>query len=277
MNRIAEFYESNHLLILVVFAFFFGIYFLSTKNKKQDTKPQESKTEEDIKIKELSISESSSYDAALPIELIPSNSEEFLQILLKTKSATITTFYKNGTNESKVWNASKMDRKSNVIHNLRSRPEFRNPNWQKANIIKVVVEVNSNLSGNPILDKNLKINPIKTNTMTKDSAIQLVNKKLNLNLNSNNTNWSNINADGIWSIEPNCGRRAHKLYLLLNNNRSNRIHVFEIPANHDLYEKLYVRDKKGVFRLVFKISDTEFIETLENINFKNFHKGVVEY
>ena len=277
MNRIAEFYESNHLLILIVFAFFFGIYFLSAKNKKKDTKPQESKTEEDIKIKELSISESSSYDTALPIELIPSNSEEFLQILLKTKSATITTFYKNGTNESKVWKASKMDRKSNVIGNLRSRLEFRNGNWQKANIVKVVVEVNNYLSGNPILEKKLKINPIKTYTMTKDSAIQLVNKKLNLNLNSNNTNWSNINADGIWSIEPNCGRRAHKLYLLLNNNRSNRIHVFEIPANHDLYEKLYVRDKKGVFRLVFKISDTEFIETLENINFKNFHKGVVEY
>jgi hypothetical protein len=170
-----------------------------------------------------------------------------------------------------------MDRKSNVIGNLRSRLEFRNGNWQKANIVKVVVEVNNNLSGNPILEKKLKTNPIKTNTMTKDSAIQLVNKKLNLNLNSNNTNWSNIDADGIWSIEPNCGRRAHKLYLLLNNNRSNRIHVFEIPANHDLYEKLYVRDKKGVFRLVFKISDTEFIETLENINFKNFHKGVVEY
>lgn len=75
---------------------------MSTKNRKQDTKPQESKTEEDIKTKELSIYEYSSYNAALPIELIQGESEEFLQILLKTKSATITTFYKNGTNESKV-------------------------------------------------------------------------------------------------------------------------------------------------------------------------------
>jgi hypothetical protein len=276
MNRIAEFYEANHLLILLGFTFLFGIYFLSTKNKKQDTKSQERKTEEAEKIKELSISESSSFDAALPIELIPSNSEDFLQILLKTKSATITTFYKNGTNESKVWNASKMDRKSNVIGNLRSRLEFRNGNWQKANVIKVVVEVNNNLNVNPILEKNFKINLIKTNTMTKDSAIQLVNKKLNLNLNSNNTNWSNINASGLWSMEPKFERQLHKLFLLLNNNRSNKIHVFEIPANHDLYEKLYVRDKKGVFRLVFEISDTEFIEKLKNINLKNFHKGSVE-
>ena len=33
--------------------------------------------------------------------------------------------------------------------------------------------------------------------MTKDKAIKEVNKKLNLNLNSNNTNWPNINSNGI--------------------------------------------------------------------------------
>lgn len=53
--------------------------------------------------------------------------------------------------------------------------------------------------------------------MTKDTAIKKVNKKLNLYLNSNNTNWSNINSNGIWSMEPNCVRKAQKLYLLLNN------------------------------------------------------------
>jgi len=111
--------------------------------------------------------------------------------------------------------------------------------------------------------------------MTKDKAIKEVNKKLNLNLN--NTNWSNINSNGIWSMEPNCIRKAQKLYLLLNNNRSNKIHVFEIPANHSVYDRLYVRVKKGVFRLVFKLSDTEFIETLKHINFINFYKGFIEY
>jgi hypothetical protein len=113
--------------------------------------------------------------------------------------------------------------------------------------------------------------------MTKDKAIKEVNKKLNLNLNSNNTNWSNINSNGIWSMEPNCVRKAVKLYLLLNNNRSNKIHAFEIPANHSVYDRLYVRVKKGVFRLVFNVSDTEFIETLKHINFINFYKGFIEY
>ena len=228
-------------------------------------------------VKEVTISETSHSNAILPIELIPNNNEVFLETLLKTKKATISTFYKNGKQENKIWNASKMNVESNVLGNLRSRPEYRNPNWQKANIVKVVVEVNNNLIEKPISKKNIRINPIKAITMTKNSAIQLVNKNLNLNLSSNNTNWSNINSSGIWSMQPNCVRKAQKLYLLLNNNRSNKIHAFEIPANHGVYDKLYVRDKKGVYRLVFNVSDTEFIETLKHINFINFYKGFVDY
>lgn len=112
--------------------------------------------------------------------------------------------------------------------------------------------------------------------MEKNIAIKQVNNKLNLNLNLTNTNWSNINSNGIWSIEPDCDRKNQKLYLLLNNNRSKKIHVFEIPANHNIYEKLYVRNVKNVFRLIFKVSDNEFVETLRGINFKNFHKGFVD-
>ncbi len=113
--------------------------------------------------------------------------------------------------------------------------------------------------------------------MTKDTAIKEVNKKLNLNLNPTNTNWSNINLNGIWSIEPNCARKNQKLYLLLNNNRSKKIHAFEIPANHDVYNRLYSRNDRNVYRLLFNVSDTEFIETLEHVNFINFYKGFIEY
>ena len=226
---------------------------------------------------EVSNHESSYSNIILPIELIPNNNEVFLETLLKTKRAIITTFYKNGTKKTEIWNVLGMNRQSNVLAILRSRGEFRNGTWQKANIVKVMVEVNNNLTAQPISETNIKINPIKFITMNKDKAIKEVNKELNLNLNSNNTNWSNINADGIWSIEPKCIRKAEKLYLLLNNNRSKKIHAFEIPANHGVYDKLYIRDKKGVFRLVFNVSDTEFNEKLRSINFKNFHKGSVCY
>ena len=100
----------------------------------------------------------SEIDSVLPIELIPNNNEVFLETLLKTKSATITTFYKNGTKESKIWNAERMTANSNVIGNLRSRPEFRNGNWQKANIEKVVVEVNNYSMSKPVLEKSNKVN-----------------------------------------------------------------------------------------------------------------------
>lgn len=113
--------------------------------------------------------------------------------------------------------------------------------------------------------------------MTKDTAIQLVNKTLELKINNNNTNLSNINANGIWSMEPNLDRQNRTLYLLLNNNLTNRLHVFEIPANHDVYGNLYVRNDRPVFRLLFDVSDTEFIETQKSINFKKFHKGSIEY
>ncbi|WP_396165974.1 hypothetical protein [Flavobacterium sp.] len=83
-------------------------------------------------------------DVVLPIELIPNNNEVFLNTLLKTKRAIITTFYKNGDKDSKIWNASRMNANSNVIGNLRSRQEYRNGNWQAANIVKVVVEVGKN-------------------------------------------------------------------------------------------------------------------------------------
>jgi len=82
----------------------------------------------------------------LPIELIPSNSEEFKSLLLLSKQATITIFYNNGNTESKIWKATKINKDSNILGNIRSRQEFRNGNWQKENIEKVKLEVITNNS-----------------------------------------------------------------------------------------------------------------------------------
>jgi len=78
----------------------------------------------------------------LPIELNPSGEDEFKRKLLLTKKAYITTFYSNGTNEKKPWTANSFRESSGVIGNLRSRPEFRNGEWQKRGIIKVFVSIN---------------------------------------------------------------------------------------------------------------------------------------
>ena len=77
----------------------------------------------------------------LPIELNPPAETDFKRRLLLTKTAYITTFYKNGTSKQKPWNAHRFSESSNVIGNLRSRPEFRNGKWQKLGIEKVLVSI----------------------------------------------------------------------------------------------------------------------------------------
>lgn len=77
----------------------------------------------------------------LTIELNPYGEDEFKRKLLLTKKAYITTFYANGTNEKKLWKANSFKESSGVIGNLRSRPEFRNGEWQKRGIIKVFVSI----------------------------------------------------------------------------------------------------------------------------------------
>lgn len=77
----------------------------------------------------------------LPIELSPSGEAEFKRKLLFTKRAYITTFYANGKNEKKQWKANSFKESSGVLGNLRSRPEFRNGEWQKRGIIKVFVSI----------------------------------------------------------------------------------------------------------------------------------------
>lgn len=77
----------------------------------------------------------------LPIELNPISESEFKRRLLLTKTAYITTFYKNGTSKQKVWNANRFSETSGVLGNLRSRSDFRNGEWQKLGIEKVIVSI----------------------------------------------------------------------------------------------------------------------------------------
>ena len=73
----------------------------------------------------------------LPITLEPPGSDDFLSALLRTKEAWIEIFYRDGSREVRHWKATQMKPTSNVIRNLRSRPEFRNDAWQKYGIASV--------------------------------------------------------------------------------------------------------------------------------------------
>ena len=80
--------------------------------------------------------------STLPILLNPENESEFRSKLLLTKRAYITTYYANGTSEKKTWNAHSFRESSHVLGNIRSRPEFRQGEWQKRGIVKVYVSIN---------------------------------------------------------------------------------------------------------------------------------------
>ena len=77
----------------------------------------------------------------LPITLEPPNSEDFLDALLRTKKAWIEVSYQDGRTEVQPWNAGNMRPTSNVIGNLRSRPEFRSDAWRKNGIASVRVTI----------------------------------------------------------------------------------------------------------------------------------------
>ncbi len=77
-----------------------------------------------------------SRDRILPITLEPPN-PEFKEALLRTKEAWIEVLYNDGRKKVSRWDASRMSTTSNVIGNLRSRPEFRSGVWQKNGIVSV--------------------------------------------------------------------------------------------------------------------------------------------
>lgn len=99
------------------------------------------KTETEINGKNSKVSETSDFKKdTLKIDLVPQNANEFKIQLLKSKAATIEIIYSDGRVEQRIWNASNMTENSNVIGNLRSRPEFRIGKWQENGIASIRVK-----------------------------------------------------------------------------------------------------------------------------------------
>lgn len=174
-------------------------------------------------------------ETILPIELNPNNNEVFLETLLKTKSAIITTFYKNGTKESKIWNAERMTANSNVIGNLRSRPEYRNGNWQKANIEKVLVEVINNSSSKPIPEKSNEVNHPKEINMKKDSKSHTLE---NFKTYLIKQGYSELTPSGNPSTVYDYGKRVENIL------ERERISILKLAENIDFYVSKY--DTHGI-------------------------------
>lgn len=79
--------------------------------------------------------------STLPIETIPSEKKEFAKQFTKTGYAVIRTIYHDGRQKEQGWYQRDFNAGSNVIGNLRSRPQFRQGKWQALGIKEVLVYI----------------------------------------------------------------------------------------------------------------------------------------
>lgn len=75
----------------------------------------------------------------VPVILIPSDPVVFKQQLLSSRRAEITWRYKDGTKRSKPWRAYKLEADSDVMDNIKTRPEYRTR--KKDDLLEVVVKI----------------------------------------------------------------------------------------------------------------------------------------
>lgn len=83
--------------------------------------------------------QSSSASGPLPITLEPEDPAAFKTMLLGSHRAEIHVIFTDGTVEVWPWSASRFTESSNVAGNLRSRSEFRQGEWQRRGIVRVLV------------------------------------------------------------------------------------------------------------------------------------------
>lgn len=80
-------------------------------------------------------------EGSLPITLEPPETEEFHAALLVAGGAWLEISYDDGHKEVRRWDASRMSQTSNVMGNLRSRPEFRAGAWRARGIASLRVTI----------------------------------------------------------------------------------------------------------------------------------------
>ncbi|WP_417238770.1 Swt1 family HEPN domain-containing protein [Bizionia sp.] len=123
-------------------------------------------------------------------------------------------------------------------------------------------------------------NTNKSNSKQRPKIKRIINLILNttgIPIDRSNANLSTINTNGIYSVEPNLNRIKSNWHLILVNTKTKVIYVFSVPTNHSIYDKLYQRDDKDVYRLLFNVDDSVFTEKHSHIRFDQFLETQLNY
>ena len=130
----------------------------------------------------------------------------------------------------------------------------------------------------PSLEKSFKAPTLSViEKPNKEVLVQQINEKFDASIKKSQLNISTINKSGDYSVEPNFKRAEDQWCLVLINNKVKTCSVFKIPKKHPVYEKLYQRNDKPVFRLIFDPDDKNYREKQSSVRFDHFLVGTLEY
>lgn len=101
-------------------------------------------------------------------------------------------------------------------------------------------------------------------------VFDFINFKTNSLIDINFFNLSTINSTGKFSVEPKLGSEEQEWFLALVDTSKNIINFFIVPANSSVYNKLYVRDYKQRYRLIFHLNDISYREEHSHERFDKF-------
>lgn len=80
-------------------------------------------------------------DGTLPIEYEGGSPQRFLERFLTVGVAYIEEHYVDGQVKVRKWQVERLTANSNLTNNLRSKPEYRQGNWQGAGLAKLVMHL----------------------------------------------------------------------------------------------------------------------------------------
>jgi hypothetical protein len=101
----------------------------------------------------------------------------------------------------------------------------------------------------------------KKELLSKSEALELFNSRIGNVLTHKNTCFSNRNAAGdVWWLEPALAKWETGFYFILNNERTQTLHLFQVPKKTISKSQFRERSKKGCSYLILPISDKLFRE-----------------
>ncbi len=113
--------------------------------------------------------------------------------------------------------------------------------------------------------------------MNKRDAIRHINEKIDIDLNSQNTIFSNPGSSlDVWWLEPANEKFKTGFYFILNGPVNKTLLLFKIPKAGIDKSVFRQREDKGASQIIIPISDKEFIDR-KGFNFTRFLINEIEY